>query len=119
MSDAPAPTRAEEGTEWFWRIVNADGLGDVPSDEVAALRLLCRRAARAAQVEAEVARLRERVATLEAALQPFANYAADMPGADFGEGEIGEYYHDGFRRSIRTQDLRAARTALEAPHDSD
>lgn len=29
-----------ETTEWFWRIVDADGLGNVPSDEAAALNLL-------------------------------------------------------------------------------
>src|SRR4051812_11181069 len=32
-----------EGTEWFWRIVDAHGLADVPSDEGEALRLILRR----------------------------------------------------------------------------
>lgn len=35
----------DAGTEWFWRIVDANGLGNVPSDETEALRLLCTKAA--------------------------------------------------------------------------
>jgi len=31
------------GTEWFWRIVDAAGLADVPSDEEEALRLILKR----------------------------------------------------------------------------
>lgn len=51
-----------------------------------------------------------RVAVLEGALKPFSDYAEHM--SDWGKGEIGEYFHGGIRRSIRTQDLRAARAAL-------
>lgn len=29
-----------DDTTWFWEVVDAEGLADVPSDEVAALRLL-------------------------------------------------------------------------------
>ena len=36
----------DAGTEWFWRIVDANGLGNVPSDEGEALRLLCLKASR-------------------------------------------------------------------------
>jgi hypothetical protein len=36
----------DSGSEWFWRIVDANGLGNVPSDEAEALRLLCTKAAR-------------------------------------------------------------------------
>lgn len=32
-----------EGTEWFWRIVDQNGIADVPSDEEAALRLILTR----------------------------------------------------------------------------
>lgn len=48
----------DSGTEWFWRIVDADGLGDVPSDEGDALRLLCRRAAERDRLLEENAMLR-------------------------------------------------------------
>lgn len=78
--------------------------------------MLCPNVGASLEADAEVARLKDEIAGLRAALKPFAGYAADMPGSDFGEGEIGEYYHRGLRCSIRTQDLRAARTALEASH---
>lgn len=66
---------------------------------------------RAEAAEASASALRDRVAVLESALKPFAHYADDMP--EWGEGEIGEYFHDGVRSSIRTRDLRAARAALK------
>lgn len=40
------PSHGDEGTEWFWRIVDAAGLGNVPSDEFEALRILRLKAAR-------------------------------------------------------------------------
>jgi hypothetical protein len=58
ITDARQWAEHAAGTEWFWRIVDADGLGDVPSDEEPALRLLCRRAAKAQELQAENARLR-------------------------------------------------------------
>lgn len=48
-------TTADEGTEWFWRIVDANGLGNVPSDETEALRLLCTKAARYDEMRASPA----------------------------------------------------------------
>lgn len=62
--------------------------------------------------EAITSALRDRVAVLESALKPFADYAEHMPGLHFGDGEIGEYFHNGFRNSIRTHELKAARAAL-------
>lgn len=65
MSETSTPdltspaTKGGSGTEWFWRIVDADGLGDVPSDEEAALRLLCRRSAEAFTLRETVAKLKE------------------------------------------------------------
>lgn len=53
-----ARERADD-RRWFWRIVDRDGLGNVPSDEDGALALLVRRATRTEAAEAEVARLRE------------------------------------------------------------
>lgn len=32
-----------DGTEWFWRIVDRNGIADVPSDEEAALKLILHR----------------------------------------------------------------------------
>ena len=65
-----------------------------------------------AAARAEASAERARAERLEAALRPFATYAECMSGGDFGHGEIGEYYHEGVRVSIRTQVLDAARTAL-------
>jgi hypothetical protein len=67
-------TMSDEGTEWFWRIVDANGLGDVPSDEGPALRLLCERAAKAQWLKAENARLQAELETARHTIAAMAGH---------------------------------------------
>lgn len=63
--------------------------------------------------EATLRRRFERIAELEAALKPFADYAEKRgPDLHMGRAEIGEFYHDALRVSISSDDLRRAREAL-------
>lgn len=64
---APHPAGEGEGTEWFWRIVDANGLSNVSSDEQTALGELCRKAeAYDALRPAGEGGLRDRLRRLEA-----------------------------------------------------
>lgn len=46
------------------------------------------------------------------ALEPFVDYASGLPLESFA-GEIGEYYRDGLRVSIKYENLRRASAALK------
>lgn len=46
------------------------------------------------------------------ALEPFVDSASGLPLESFA-GEIGEYYRDGLRVSIKYEDLRRVRAALK------
>jgi hypothetical protein len=98
-------------TEWFWRIVDADGLADLPSDEREALSILCRRlqASEAASLKAEGER--------DEARRLMTQYAREA-GEAKGRLEMSEAAGivDGWRERAQAAELRASklREALKA-----
>jgi hypothetical protein len=96
-------------TEWFWRIVDADGLADLPSDEREALSILCRRLQaaelRASNAEEREARRADELQEVVAALYNAWPDAEDM-ATDWPLGIIG-----------RVEDLIAERDAARKDRD--
>lgn len=99
-------------TTWFWQIIDAHGLADVSSDEVAALKELVAKAARATTAESERDELLREKDRLEAALEPFAGYyGPHYPDTDNrgvplpDEDGVGWIY-------LNVGDFRRARAAL-------